>query len=347
MDQQTGEVMKENEQPRAGRRTVALAALAAGALVAAAVPAVATAGSSPTEPTVLVTLCSGVAGPVVIPGDLRVPAGESCILDGTTVQGDADVRAGANLVLEGNASVEGDVLVRSDAYLEIIRGAVHGESQLRQAFGGYFAEATLDAVDARNSGFVYTVDSQQADQLSINTETAFESVWVEGEVDTRGGVLTDLEDTVVTGDLSIRTSQAGTMICGSEVDGAALVAGGEGGVVQLGAGPQADCDLNVFGADVQLNGNSTVAGTHIGGNVVRGDLACSNNDPEPAGADNRVRGQGTGQCAELEPVGGDTGARGDDAGADRRAATEQLIDERSTQAREHARSIGAAELVTG
>lgn len=338
--------MSEIEQPQPGRRAAALAAVAAGALVVAAVPAVATAGSSSSEPAGLVTLCSGVAGPVVVPGDLRVPAGESCVLDGTAVQGDVDVRAGANLVLEADASVAGDVLVRGDAYLEISSGAVAGESQFRQAFGGYFSQATLNAVDARNSGFVYAVDSQQGDQLSINTETTLESVWVEGEVDTRGGVLTDVTDTVITGSLSIRDSEAGTMICGSEVDGAALVAGSQDGIVQLGAGPQADCDLNVFGADVELNDNSTAAGTHIGGNVVRGDLACSNNDPEPAGADNRVRGQGTGQCAELEPA-DDTGARRSSLGADHRAATEQLIDARSHEAREHATAIGEADLVTG
>lgn len=335
------------ERPRPRGTTIALAAVAAGALVAAAAPAVATNASSPPEPTGLVTVCVGVADPVVIPGDLRVPAGESCVLDGTTVVGDADVRAGAKLVLQANATVGGDVLARKDAYLEVSSGEVGGESQFRQAYGGFFSGATLNAVDARNSGFVYALDSQQTDQLSVNTETVFESAWVEGDVDTRGGVLTDLEDTVVTGDLSVRRSQAGALICGSEIDGAVLLSGGEGGVVQLGAGPQATCSLNVFGADVRLNGNTSEAGVHIGGNVIRGDLACSDNDPEPTGADNRVRGQSTGQCAELSAAGGDSDIRGTDSRAKQRAATEQLIDERSGQAREHATSIGRAELSTG
>lgn len=345
MEQQRGDEMTTIERPRTGGATITLAAVAAGALVAAAAPAVATNASSPPEPTGLVTLCSGVADPVVVPGDLRVPAGESCVLDGTTVMGDVDVRPGANLVLEANATIGGDVLTRSDAYLEVNSGQVEGESQFRQAFGGYFSGATLGAVDARNTGFVYALDSQQAGQVSINTETVFQSAWIEGDVDTRGGVLTDLEDTVVTGDLSIRTSQAGALICGSEVDGAALISGGEGGMVQLGAGPQANCGLNVFGADVQLNDNISETGVHIGGNVIRGDLACSDNAPEPTGAENRVRGQSTGQCAQLEAAGGES-ARSHDPLAEQRAATEQLIQERSGQAREQATLMGRAELST-
>src|SRR5690606_10544367 len=121
------------------------------------------------------------------------------LLQGTLVQGDVDVRAGANLVADDGARIEGDVLVRADAYVEVVDGAVAGQTELRRAFGGYGDGASLAGVDVRNSGFFYTVDTTKADYTAVNSETSLESAWVAGDLTTRGGLLTDVHDTVVTG----------------------------------------------------------------------------------------------------------------------------------------------------
>ena len=68
----------------------------------------------------LVTRCSGTAGDVTVPGDLVVPAGQTCDLTGTTVDGDVRVRAGADLIGE-DVTVTGDIVGAADAYLDLYR----------------------------------------------------------------------------------------------------------------------------------------------------------------------------------------------------------------------------------
>lgn len=318
-------------------RRAALGAVAAAALVATA-PALSSAAGFTTQDG-LETRCTGVAGPVTVPTNLVVPAGQTCFLQGTVVQGDVDVRAGANLVAESGATIEGDVLVRRDAYVEVIDGSVAGQTNLRQAFGGYAEGSDLAVVDVRNSGFFYTLDVTQADYTAVNSETSLESSWVAGDITTRGGLLTDVHDTVVEGRLTVREAELGSLLCASEFDDRVVVRD-SGGVVQVGDGIYAGCDGNVFASSLTLQGNVTDEGTHVSDNVIRGNLACSDNDPAPVGEGNRVRGQATGQCADLQPA--MTGSRFAPQGADRTADTERQLEQRSAQAREAAEKIGPA-----
>src|SRR5699024_12254612 len=78
--------------------TSATAFLAVGGVTVMAAPAQAD----------LVTTCSGHGGAITLPTDLVVPTGESCYLDGTTVQGDVTVNEEANLHI-GGGEVDGGV----------------------------------------------------------------------------------------------------------------------------------------------------------------------------------------------------------------------------------------------
>lgn len=321
---------------RRRRPGVLLAAFAAVGLAAAP----ADAAVDDHAPQDLQTRCTGEAPPVTVPNDLFVPAGQTCLLDGTVVQGDVAVRAGASLILQNDADVEGNLMVRTDGYVEATEATVQGTSQLRGAFGAYTDEAVLDGVDVRNSGFFFADDSELGDYRSRDSETDLQSVWVEGDVDTRGDQMSDLHDTVVTGRLSVRDAELGSVICASEVDGATEVRG-SGGLVQIGgSAPQEDCGTNVFGDDLSLHANSTTDGTHVSNAIVRGSLACTGNDPAPIGVDNRIRGGATGQCADLPaPAGHQTGTF---AETDRAGDTQARIKERSAQAREQAELLGTA-----
>lgn len=283
----------------------ALVGAALGTLALAVGPTVAAVADQ--APADLLTRCIGTADAVTVPGDLYVPAGESCILQGTTVQGDVQVRAGGNLIAQDGATLHGDVVVRRDAYLEIVDAEVLGSTLLTSAYGSYAEGGTLGDIEARNAGFHIGLNSAQASHQAVGTETSLESSWVEGDVSTRGGVLTDLRDTVVTGGLTVTGMESGSMICASEIDGAVAISQTGGGVVQLGDGPTAGCDGNVFGADVTLESNATESGTHLVGNVVRGALDCTDNSPAPVGSDNRVRGGAGGQCADLQPASSSAG----------------------------------------
>lgn len=319
-------------------RRAALGAVAAAALVATA-PALSSAVGTTTQGGGLETRCTGTAGPVTVPGDLVVPAGQTCFLQGTVIQGDVDVRAGASLVADDGARLEADVLVRADAYVEVIDGTVLGQTNLRQAFGAYAEGSSLAAVDVRNSGFFYTLGVTQSDYTAVNSETSLESSWVAGDVTTRGGLLTDVHDSVVEGRLTVREAELGSLLCASEFDDRAVVRD-SGGVVQVGGGVYDGCDGNVFADALTLQGNVTDEGTHVADNVIRGTLACTGNDPAPVGEGNRVRGQATGQCADLQPA--MTGSRFAPQGEERTAATERQIEQRSAEAREAAQRIGPA-----
>lgn len=328
---------QSTQTPRGTWRRAALGAVAAAALVASA-PALSAAAGLTTQGG-LETRCTGTAGPVTVPSNLVVPAGQTCFLQGTVVQGDVVVRAGANLIAEDGASIEGDVVVRADGYVEILDGSVAGQTQLRQAFGGYGEGSSLAGVDVRNSGFFYAVDTTQGDYNAVNSETSLESAWVSGDITTRGGLLTDVHDTVVEGRLTVRDAELGSLLCASEFDDRAVVRG-SGGVVQVGDGVYDGCDGNVFASGLTLRDNVTEEGTHVGDNVIRGDLACTGNEPAPVGEGNRVRGAATGQCAELEPA--MATSRFAPSGQDRSADTERQIEARSADAREAAIEMGPA-----
>lgn len=329
--------------PPSWRRWRRIVLALGGTLALAAGPAqasVADLSTSDVASTDLVTLCTGTAGAVTVPTDLRVPADQTCVLVGTTVQGDVDVRPGANLIVQDGAVLEGDVQVRVNAYLEVVDGTVQGQTQLRQSWGAYADASDLQDVDVRNSGFFYAVDSELTGHLSRNSETSLESTWVRGDVNAQGDNLTDLTDSVVTGGLTVAQAENGSVICTSEIDGDSTIRN-NGGVIQIGGqAPFADCGTNVFGADLTLRANNTTE-TSMWGAIVRGDLACTGNNPAPIGDDNRVRGAATGQCSDLQPAPGLT-QRSAQALGDRSAETYEAIVSRSAQARQDAAEAGPA-----
>src|SRR5438067_4905126 len=108
------------------RHTVA--ALAASALAVGSVVSVAPAANAD-----LVTYCVGEGGAVTVPGDLFVPPGESCSLDGTTVTGNVRVAAGGNLVVKGG-SFKKEVQIASEGYFDATNTTVG--SQVTLAPGG-------------------------------------------------------------------------------------------------------------------------------------------------------------------------------------------------------------------
>jgi hypothetical protein len=268
---------------------IALAALAAGAL----------AGAGPAG-AALVTSCTGTAADVTVPGDLFVPAGESCELTNVTITGNTTVRAGADLLLT-DSTLAGTLTVQGDGFADLDHTTVAGASRLAGAFGLFSADSTLTGnLTATDSGFAYGLRTSYGGSVrSTNGETFVESSRIARNLATTGDNLTDLADTVVAGTVTVADTELGSVVCSSEIDGDASFSGATAaGVVQVGAeAPDSNCAFNVFGAGLTLTGNR--APITINGNVVRGVLACTDNDPAPTGSGNRLRGGGTGQCADL------------------------------------------------
>jgi hypothetical protein len=267
---------------------VALAGAVAGA-AALALPASAA----------LVTSCVGEASDVTIPGDLFVPAGESCDLTNVVVNGNTTVRAGANLMLAG-ATLNGALTVQADGFADILSTSVGGATRLNSAFGLYSEKSTLTGnVTVTSSGFFYSLGSSLASVTSTDGETYLESVRLARNLTTTGDLLTDVYNSVVQGTVTVTGASMGSVLCVSEVDGSTAFSGngsGPGAVLQIGASaPLSGCGFDVFGANLALTDNT--APSYVSDNVVRGSLVCTGNSTAPVGTSTRIRGQVTGQCA--------------------------------------------------
>jgi hypothetical protein len=263
--------------------TIALAAITAGLIVSA----------QPSEAG-LVTSCTGTASDVTIPGDLFVPAGESCELTNVTVTGNTTVRADADLILT-DVALNGTLTVQSNGFANVLRVTVSGATRLNTAFGVFAEDSTLNGnITASDSAFFYSVGSTLgASVTSTNGETYMESGRLTRNLTTTGDILTDAYNSVIGGTVTVSGASLGSVFCTSEIDGNTSFA--NGGTLQLGGTtPVAGCGFNVFGASVAVTSNTD---GFITGNVIRGDLACTGNGTAPVVSDNRIRGKATGQCA--------------------------------------------------
>ncbi|MFL1381534.1 hypothetical protein [Nocardiopsis protaetiae] len=271
---------------RSSVAAVATAALAVGGATLMAAPAQAD----------LVTLCSGHGGAITLPTDLAVPAGKSCFLDGTVIQGNVTVRKGANLHILGG-EIQGEVTVQQDGYFDASETTVNGRVVNRGSYGTYLEDSTAGAalrtvpVDgASNDGFAFVVDSSVK---TINAETG--AVYVEGSriggaVKGTGVEYVDIYDSVVRGALTVSGSANGGILCDSEVIGAASYTDSSGPVA-VGAGAQAGFCSSVNYIDGKLTVTGISGGAFIDNNIIGGDLVASGNTPTAQiGDNNRVRG---------------------------------------------------------
>lgn len=262
----------------------------------------------------LTTRCDGEAGPVTVPGDLVVPAGRSCTLNGTVILGAVRVSPGADLLLD-QARIEGPVAVRADGYLDAFESSLQGVVRAREAYGVVLDASSVGAGfsgrgvgDPSTGGFFFGQDSELGGDLDVRDgEVYLAGSAVRGSVTSINNAFADVLDSTLTGDITVTDTSEGGAFCASEVDGDALYQRNAGPLQLGGDGPLADCDgVSYWGGDVTVSDNT--GGVLVGGNIVRGDLTGAGNDPAPTGEDNRVRGQLGGQFVDLQPTPEDTSA---------------------------------------
>lgn len=313
-------------------------------IAAASVSGLAIAGLASIAPAEaqLTTSCVGTAGKVTVPGDLVVPKGKSCNLDGTTVEGKVRVQSGADLVA-ANATFNDTVSVAADGFFDAFQTKVASNVSASGSYGVYLDESTLGGSYVGKAGdvvpFVYVGDSTVAKSINTNSgEVLVESSQVSGAVTATGAKYLDVIDSTLSKTLTVSDNTDGSLVCGSEVDGAASFTGNKG--VQLGTGSNLGVcdDVNVFGSDVTVSNNT--GSTVVAGNIVRGNLAGEGNAPAPTGADNRVRGEATGQFADLKPAAMQRMA----APADKAAATKAKGEQRRAAAKQKAVQAGPAQI---
>ncbi|GHC90374.1 hypothetical protein GCM10007079_36620 [Nocardiopsis terrae] len=265
--------------------STATAALAIGGVTLMAAPAQAD----------LVTVCSGHGGAVTLPTDLKVPAGASCFLDGTVIQGDVTVEGDANLHVLGG-QIDGEVTVSSNGYFDASDTSVEGNVVNSGSYGTYLEEGTsvaglsaTAAEGADNDGFVFVVDAS-ASSIDAQVGELYVSGARLGGVSADGTEYADIFDSVVRGDLSVSGTSSGAILCDSEVLGDATYADASGPVA-VGAGEQDGFCSSVNYVDGDLSVTGVSGGVYIDNNIVGGDLTTAQNSPTAqVGDNNRVRG---------------------------------------------------------
>lgn len=279
-------------------RRHSVAALAASALAVASVVTVA-----PTANADLVTYCVGTGGAVTVPGDLFVPPGESCSLDGTTVTGNVRVAAGADLVVKGG-TFQRDVQIAADGYYDAENTAVTGQIVLASGgFGLFIENGSAGAVTVQPKGTATVEGFLFLDHVTVNgnVSSAVGDVLIDkgsqitGNLSTDGAFYTDVRDSFVDGTLSATNNLAGSVVCGGAVQGLSTFTGNQGGV-QLGPnGALAGCASGgYFGRDVTIS--NTSGPVRLDDNIINGKLILSGNNPVAVVApNNRIRGGVTGE----------------------------------------------------
>lgn len=317
--------------------------IAACALGLATVGLTATAGNA-----AFVTRCVGQGGAVTIPGDLVVPAGRTCWLDGTTVMGNVRVAADADLIVL-NGTFHGQVNVQRNAYFDASGTTVDGAVVARESFGNLVTESVVGGAVSSISneadyGFLIVRESSLGAQVrATGASLDLESSGVATNVVALQSDYADIHDTVIEGNLRVEGNPGGSVVCDSEVYGAVNFTGNET-AVQLGGergdGGLVDCEgSNYFGTNVNING--TQGGVWVVDNIIRGNLNGDGNDPAPVGHSNRVRGQSGGQFADMATSSLSMSMRAA-AETDRVEQHLQAAEERLARAEQRAEAAGSA-----
>ena len=261
----------------------------------------------------LTTRCVGEAGAVTVPGDLVVPAGRSCVLRGTVIQGEARVQAGADLLLRDGASISGDLRVMPDGFVDVVGSTIGGRLVGRGLYGARLDGGTVGGAvtvrpDDAFDGVPFVVTSGAVLDGDVDARTGqviLESTTVTGDVTTRGAELTDIADSTIVGSVTVRENRSGAAVCASEIYGNAVYRQNGYGLQLGGNGPLRPCRGATFwGGDLTIDGNAAPdAGIDVSESIVAGRLRGSGNAPTPTGAGNRVRGGSAGQFRDLQPAG--------------------------------------------
>ncbi len=276
------------------------------ASVAAGVTALTLALTGPASAD-LITRCIGEGGAVTIPGDLVVPAGRTCSLEGTVVTGNVRVGRDADLLVV-DGSFNGNVRVAANAYFDATDTDIAGRIVARNAYGTYLDGADLGdhlinrlASDSDYPAFVLADGvTAAADLRALGGELFIENSDVTGRVIVRNALYGDIYTSFIDGGLYSVRNELGSVVCDSAILGDSRVVGNTFGVQLGGDGPLDECNAgNYWGGTVEVLRNSD--GVFIDNNIVNGDLVLDGNDPVAMlGDGNLVRGDIIGDYESMD-----------------------------------------------
>lgn len=242
--------------------------------------------------------CVGIlSGP--IQGNVVVPSGVECILEGAEVSGNVLAEPESMLFLEFS-TVHGSIEVKALAHTGAFESGIDGNYKCDDCF---FEDVILSEV----GGSVQITGADDGDFIQGSV--------VHGNVEivesAAGAFAFVIQDTTIDGDLLFEKNVGPTVIGSGGLGGGNTIGGDlqiyENNVAGAFCPPDAppeECPFfenglfndNVVGGNMQLFKNQ--GPSEVNGNTMEGNLQCKENEPAPVGAGNRAE-QKEEQCAAL------------------------------------------------
>lgn len=238
------------------------------------------------------TSCTTELDDTTIAGDLVVPAGATCILGGTTVQG--SITVGDDAWLDATEAVIAGDVVATDAYGVLIDGA---------SVGGDISSFTAGS----RAGFLYLYDLRVGGSVAAGgVDVEVSDSTIDGNLTTQAANYVDLLRVSVGGDVALADSDFGVSVGGAVVTGGLSVTGTSRDAL-LGATRDGAADQwgNTVGGDLVLSANT--ANLQVAGTTVHGAVRLADNTPAanfgPGNTAGAVEGDLTGTSPGALPAG--------------------------------------------
>ncbi len=193
-------------------------------------------------------------------GNIRVPDGATCTLEGVSVTGSIRVGAGATLLTD-DSTVDMNVIARDAASVQIIDTVVLGEINLQRTSGAIVIGAEGCAVDPVADGNIVLINNEGTIAVCFMT---LRNLVVQGNTKRIG-----LFDNTISNDL----------------------------VVTQNSGAAIRIARNDVGNNIRIQQNTSSKLIRVAFNTVAGNIRCTGNTVDPTVVGNTVTGAYLGQCA--------------------------------------------------
>jgi hypothetical protein len=231
-------------------------------------------------PALADTVCTTSFADTTITGNVIVPNGASCTLNGVLVTGGVQLQPGAVAFTANSTNINGDLHAQSAAIT------------LTNSSSGIFYAPAITTVGG---------------QLQLTGGSLFvEGAFVRGDVQANGldfvvvGGLWAGGKLVIQNTTSVSPVFGTNFVCGATVGNDFQLNGdGPAATFTLGASTDLGCPGNALLGNADVNNNQ--AAVTINGNILAGNLQCKGNatSTPPTGSGNTVGGTESGQCKGL------------------------------------------------
>ena len=208
------------------------------------------------------TVCTDVISNTTIRGDLIVPKGVYCELNGVTVMGDVRIHERSTFA----------------PYDSTIKGGITGNS----------------------IELLHLLNTTVGERIRVSSPVSvwIERGKLRGDIRVSDGLDVRVLDSQVSGSVTLQRTNGATYLCGTTITRDVRIARNEGWIF-VGGGVEG-CAANQIRGTLRVHHNRQEI--HIANNIIWRNLLCAVNEPALFVSGNQVGGKVRGQCGANEPV---------------------------------------------